>query len=93
MKSNKKYLMVCLVVALVVLYGQGLYAEDSALININTATNEELCKLKGVGTKIADRIIKYREEKGPFEKPEDIQNVKGIGQKTWEANKDQICVE
>ncbi len=93
MKNNKKYLMVCLVVALVVVYSQGLYAEDSALININTATNEELCKLKGVGTKIADRIIKYREEKGLFEKPEDIQNVKGIGQKTCDANKDQICVK
>ncbi len=93
MQNKKKYLMVCLVIALVVVYGQALYAEDSALININTATNEELCKLKGVGTKIADRIIKYREEKGPFEKSEDIQNVKGFGQKTWNANKDQISVK
>ena len=93
MQNNKKYLRVCLVIALVVVYGQGLYAEDSALININKATNEELCKLKGVGPKIAGRIIKYREEKGPFEKPEDIQNVKGIGPKTWDANKAQICVE
>ncbi len=93
MQSHKKYLIFCLVTALVVVFSQGLYAEDSQKININTATGEELCKLKGVGEKIADRIVKYREENGPFKKSEDIQNVKGIGQKTWDANKDQICVE
>jgi competence ComEA-like helix-hairpin-helix protein len=62
-------------------------------ININTAPEEELVKLKRVGPVIAGRIIEYRETHGPFRRPEDIMKVKGIGQKTWEYNKDIITVE
>ena len=46
-----------------------------------------------VGEKYAQRIVEYREANGPFEKPEDIMKVKGIGSKVWEANKDRIVVE
>lgn len=63
-----------------------------AKININTASREELMRLKGVGPANADRIIEYRKALGPFQKPEDIMKVKGIGEKTWEANKDAITV-
>ncbi len=62
-------------------------------ININTAPQEELVKLKRVGPVIAGRIIEYRETHGPFRGPEDIMKVKGIGQKTWEYNRDIITVE
>jgi competence protein ComEA len=62
-------------------------------VNINTASREELIKLKGVGPANADRIIEYREKYGPFQKPEDITKVKGIGEKKWEANRDVITVE
>lgn len=62
-------------------------------ININTASRDELMKLRGVGEANADRIIEYREEHGPFQKPEDITKVKGVGPKTWEENKDVITVE
>ena len=62
-------------------------------ININTAAKEELMQLKSIGPKYAERIINYREEQGPFKKPEDIKNVKGIGEKTWEAIKNIIVVE
>ena len=61
-------------------------------ININTAAKKELVILKNVGDKIADRIIEYRKEH-PFEKPEDIMNVKGIGQKVFDANKQLIIVK
>ncbi len=62
-------------------------------ININTATAEELDKLDGVGEKIAQRIIQYREEYGAFEVIEDIMKVSGIGEKKFAAMKDDICVE
>ncbi len=62
-------------------------------ININTAPDEELVKLKRVGPVIVGRIVEYRETHGPFQRPEDIMNVKGIGQKTWEYNIDIITVE
>jgi competence protein ComEA len=61
-------------------------------VNINTASVEQLMELDRVGAKYAQRIVEYRETVGPFEKPEDIMNVKGIGEKTWNANKSRIVV-
>ncbi len=61
-------------------------------ININSATATELGELKGVGEKIAQRIIEYREKNGPFQKPDDILLVKGIGPKIMESNRDIITV-
>jgi competence protein ComEA len=61
-------------------------------VNINTASVEQLSQLDRIGAKYAERIVEYREINGPFEKPEDIMKVKGIGKKTWEANKDRIVV-
>jgi len=62
-------------------------------INLNTATVGELTKLKRIGPAYAQRIIDYREKHGPFERIEDLMKVKGIGPKTFNANKDMITVE
>ena len=70
-----------------------LFAAGGSKININTASVEELGKLEKVGEKYAQRIVEYREANGPFEQPQDITKVKGIGDKTWEANQDLIVVE
>jgi competence protein ComEA len=61
-----------------------------ALVNINTATAAELEALPGIGPTIAQRIVDYREENGPFEKAADILNVSGIGPATFAQFKDLI---
>jgi len=71
----------------------GLPAQETAKVNINTASVEELAQLKRVGTKYAERIIEYRETHGAFAKVEDITNVRGIGPKTLEVNMDILTVE
>ncbi|MCX7718121.1 MAG: ComEA family DNA-binding protein [Candidatus Sumerlaeaceae bacterium] len=62
------------------------------LININTASLEELMRLPAIGEVKARAIIDYRRTHGPFSDPAQIQNVHGIGQKTFEAIRGRICV-
>ncbi|MDE7403587.1 MAG: helix-hairpin-helix domain-containing protein, partial [Lachnospiraceae bacterium] len=59
---------------------------------INTAGEELLCTLPGVGSAKAKSIISYREKNGPFEKKEDIMNVEGIKNGLFEKIKDSITV-
>lgn len=67
-------------------------ATSNGLININTATLEQLDTLPGIGPKLAQAIIDYRNEYGPFTCPEDLVNVSGIGEKTLEKLLDFITV-
>lgn len=61
-------------------------------ININTANLEELQKLPGIGPSKAQAIIDYREKVGEFKSIEEIKNVKGIGEKTYEKLKELITI-
>lgn len=63
------------------------------LININTATSEQLQTLTGVGPSTAEKILTYRNTQGEFKNIEDLKNVSGIGDKTFQKFMDKICTE
>lgn len=65
----------------------------ATVININTASEKELMTLSGIGQAKAQQIIQYREENGLFDTPEDLMNVSGIGEKSFETLKDSIKVK
>ena len=64
----------------------------SGKININTGGVSELDKIPGIGPVLAQRIIDFREQNGFFSSPEEIQNVSGIGAKTYENMASSITV-
>lgn len=67
-------------------------AEISFPIFINQADKEEIMALPGIGEVLAERIIHYREENGPYSLPEDLLNVEGIGKKRLEELLDLISL-
>ena len=67
--------------------------EAKGVVNINTATAEELALLPGIAEKKAQAIIDYREKEGEFKAPKDLTKVKGIGRKIFRKIKDQVVVE
>ena len=82
-----------LTVALMMTWVVPAIAADLEKVNINTATLEELMTLDGIGQKYAQRILAFREKNGPFQKPQDLSLVKGIGQKIVDRNLGRILVQ
>ena len=62
-------------------------------MNINTATEEELIAVEGIGPTLAQRIVSYREEHGPFKTIEELDQVKGIGMSLIENIRYLVCTE
>ncbi|HEU4403020.1 MAG TPA: helix-hairpin-helix domain-containing protein [Candidatus Polarisedimenticolia bacterium] len=67
-------------------------APDDKAVNINSAGLDELMSLPGIGKAYAERIIEYREKNGPFKKLEDLLNVRGIGEKTFQKLKPRLTL-
>lgn len=67
--------------------------QEPVKIEINTATREELMKIKGIGPVTAERILKYRKKSGNIKSLQELTNVKGIGSKTVEKIKNEVTIE
>ena len=72
---------------------QGTTMTQTAIINVNTATIDQLMMIKGVGQVTAQSIIDYRTTNGPFKVVEDLDKVKGIGPMKLEGMKPFITVQ
>ena len=68
-------------------------ATAEGLVNINTASVEELCALPGIGASRAADIVRYREQNGAFQTKEDIMKVSGIKQNAYDKLCDKITVQ
>lgn len=78
---------ICLIVSLFV----SVFSLSAFSLNPNTASVNELAdELVGVGPKLAEKIVQYREENGNFETIDDLMEVKGIGSSVIDKNRDQI---
>jgi competence protein ComEA len=93
MMRAKKLMILFTAITLVMIMTGSVFAEGGEKININTASVIELVDLQNVGPSYAQKIVAYRQQNGPFNTPEDIMLVAGIGQRTFEVNKDRIVVK
>ena len=63
------------------------------LVNLNTATPQELRTLPGIGPSLAKKIIEFRTKKGGFKRKEELLAVPGISEKRWKILRELVCVE
>ena len=91
--EKRRFCIAVIMMVLVLLVAGGSVGYAVEKVNINTASAEELKTLKYVGEKTASAIIAYREAHSGFGSPEEITQVKGVGERTFEINKDFIVVK
>jgi len=63
-----------------------------AAVNLNTATKDDLDKVKGIGPVKAQSIIDYRKKNGPFKSVDELENVKGFGSKSVNKVRSELTV-
>lgn len=71
---------------------EGETASPHKVVNVNEASAEQLARLPRVGAKLAGRIVQHRTEHGAFRRPEDLMQVKGIGEKFFATLKPYVAV-
>jgi len=70
-------------------WGEALHAKT----DINRASVKQLGKIKAIGKKLAEKIVEFREEKGPLQKLEELLHIKGLGKKKLEKIKKHVAVK
>ena len=71
----------------------GYISQDIGKIDLNQANKEALIDISGIGAKLAQRIIDYRQQKGRFRDIAELKRIKGIGRSKYEAIKDYFIVD
>lgn len=86
-----KYGLNALILAIMLTFSAAGFAYDAQVVNINSADAQSIANnLNGIGLKKAQAIVAWRTEHGNFTEKSGIEQVKGIGQKTVEKNKEYI---
>jgi competence ComEA-like helix-hairpin-helix protein len=80
------------VVVALLLFAHGASAAASGVVNINTATAEQLALLPRIGPAVAARIVEFREQNGTFESTADLILVRGIGDRTFELIEPYVTI-
>jgi len=91
----KRFVAACLVAVLSLCASGVAFAAEKAptgKINLNTASAEQLSALPGVGPKLAARIVEHRQKEGSFKTPQELMNVKGIGEKNFQKLQSYLTV-
>ncbi len=83
--------LICLGTGALLFAQSAEHAAPAQKVNINTASPAELAYLPRLGAKVAARIVEHRKEK-PFARPEDLMEVKGIGEKLFVTLKPYVSV-
>lgn len=73
-------------------YGENIMQGDDGIIEINSATIEQLCTIPGIGESRAKAIVDYREENGGFSSTEELMNIPGIKEATFKKIEGYVCV-
>ncbi|HEX4494492.1 MAG TPA: helix-hairpin-helix domain-containing protein [Thermoanaerobaculia bacterium] len=92
MKRTKTSIAFLLILVSALASLPAMAAETKKVVNINSADASQLALLPRVGPSVADRIVDYRKENGPFKKIEDLMLVQGIGEKTFQLLKPYLAI-
>lgn len=90
--NRSRRLIGSVILAGLVLAALPTFAAEARKVNINTADAAQLALLPRVGPSVAQKIVDFRKENGPFKSAEDLMLVQGIGEKTFQLLKPYLAV-